>query len=67
MLDGSESLASRPEEKVPSTHLIRGWVGSRTGLDAVTKRKNPCRKSNPGRPVRRYVTILTELAGIKSK
>jgi hypothetical protein len=39
-------------------------VGPRAGLDAVAKRKTlyPCRDSNPGRPVRSLVTILTELS-----
>jgi len=31
------------------------------GLDAVAKRESPCRESNPGRPARGLVTILTEL------
>jgi hypothetical protein len=38
-------------------------VGSSARLDAVAKRKipRPCRESNPGRPARSLVTILTEL------
>jgi hypothetical protein len=28
-----------PQERVPATHWIGGWVGSRAGLDAVLKRK----------------------------
>jgi hypothetical protein len=51
-------------ERAPCTHLIGGWVGPRAGLDAVAKRRNPIialTESNPGRPVRRLVTILTEL------
>jgi hypothetical protein len=59
-LDGGEWSASRPgrfnfKEVVPGTHWIRGWVGPRGGLDALEKRKIlHCRKSNPGRPARRY-------------
>jgi hypothetical protein len=45
-LDGGELSASRsaalpPKERAPRTHLIRGWVGPRAGLDAVVKRKIP--------------------------
>jgi hypothetical protein len=38
----------------PGTHCTGGWVGSRAGLDADTRRKILyfCRGSNPGRPVR---------------
>jgi hypothetical protein len=37
-LDGGEWSASRPRplyprERAPRTHWIRGWVGSRAGLD----------------------------------
>jgi hypothetical protein len=34
--------------KNSGTQLIRGWAGSRTGLDALENRKNsfPCRDSN---------------------
>jgi hypothetical protein len=28
-----------PEERAPGTHWIRGWVGSRAGLDTVEKRR----------------------------
>jgi hypothetical protein len=33
----------------PGIHRIGDWVGSRYGLDAVVKRKNPysCKKSKP--------------------
>jgi hypothetical protein len=39
-LDGGECSASRPgrftrRERASSTHWIGGWVGPRTGLDAV--------------------------------
>jgi hypothetical protein len=53
-LDGGECSASRPgrftsREKLPGTNWIGGWVGPRTGLDAVVKRKisRCCRDSNP--------------------
>jgi hypothetical protein len=43
-LDGSEWSASRsgiftPKEIAPGTQWIGGWVGPRTGLDAVVKRR----------------------------
>jgi len=67
-LDRGEWSASRPGrftpgETDPGTHLIGFWLDSRAGLDAMQKRKNPClcRESNPGRPARNLVTILTEL------
>jgi hypothetical protein len=45
-LGGGEWSASRPGrftpmEKSPGTHWIGGWVGPRTVLDAVVKRKIP--------------------------
>jgi hypothetical protein len=45
---------------------IGGWVGTRAGLDAVTRRKNPspCGGSNKGRPGCSLSTILTELPRI---
>jgi hypothetical protein len=41
---GSCISASRPDrltpgERAPDSHLIGGWVGPRTGLDVVQKRK----------------------------
>jgi len=41
---GGEWLASRPGhftpgKRIPDTNWIGGWVGSRTDLDAVMKRK----------------------------
>jgi hypothetical protein len=42
-----------PRGKTPGTHWIRGWVGTRAGLDAVEKRKIlHCRVSNSGHPAR---------------
>jgi hypothetical protein len=38
-LAGGEWSASRPGRFTPGTHLIGGWVGLRTGPDAVEKRK----------------------------
>jgi hypothetical protein len=42
-----------PWERVPGTHWIGGWVGPRTVLDAVVKRKIPSsrRESNPRTPI----------------
>jgi hypothetical protein len=57
-LDGGEGSASRPghfnpEEVVPDTHWIGGWVGPTAFLDAEVKRKisNPHRESNPRTPI----------------
>jgi hypothetical protein len=47
-----------PGEKAPGTHSIEGWVGSRAGLDALEKKKNPiiaCAR-NPCRPARSLVS-----------
>jgi hypothetical protein len=50
-VDGSEWSASRPCRFTAGTHWIGGWVGPRTGLDVVEKRKScPCLDSNPDRP-----------------
>jgi hypothetical protein len=43
-LVGSEWSASRPghfipEERIPGSHWIVGWMNPRTGLDDVKKRK----------------------------
>jgi hypothetical protein len=57
-LDGGEWSASRhnrftPRERAPGTHWIGGWVGPRTVLDAVMKRKipSPRRESKPRTPI----------------
>jgi hypothetical protein len=44
-LDGGKWSASRPGrltswERTPGTHWIGGWVGPRTDLDVVEKRKD---------------------------
>jgi len=64
-IEGDEWSASRlgrlsPGEKAPSTDWIGGWVGTRVGLDAVAKKIIPdCGKSNPSRPARSLVAILS--------
>jgi hypothetical protein len=57
-LDGGEWSASHfgrftPSERAPGSHWIGGWVGSRTGLDALVKRKipSPRRESNARTPI----------------
>jgi hypothetical protein len=41
--DWSASRSNRfaPEEIVPDTNWIGGWVGPRAGLETAIKRKNP--------------------------
>jgi hypothetical protein len=49
--DRSDSRPGRfnPVKNTPGTHWIGGWVGPRTGLDAVEKRKAfPCLESKLG-------------------
>jgi hypothetical protein len=57
-LDGGEWSASRfglftPRERATGTHWIGGWVGPRTVLEEVVKRKilGPRRESNPRAPI----------------
>jgi hypothetical protein len=57
-LDGGEWSASRPglftlRDRALGTHWIGGWVGPRTVLDVVVKRKipSPRRESNPRTPI----------------
>jgi hypothetical protein len=57
-LDGGEWSTSRPgrftpRERALSTHWIGGWVGPKSVLDAVVKRKIPSsrRESNPKTPL----------------
>jgi len=49
-----------PHGNSPRYPLDTCWVGPRTGLNAVAKRKYscPCWESNPGRPARSLVTIF---------
>jgi hypothetical protein len=70
--DGGEWSALRsvcftPREIATGIHCIRGWVGPRAGMDAITERNISCprRESNPGGPGRRTVATgaLTELPG----
>jgi hypothetical protein len=56
-LVGDEWSASRPSrftpwDRVTGTHYIGGWVGPRTGLDDVQKRKNlaPAETGTPTPP-----------------
>jgi hypothetical protein len=71
-LYGSVWLVSRPgrftaKERAHGSQWIGSWGegGSRADLDSMVKRKKsypcPCRESNPSRPARSLVTILTEL------
>jgi hypothetical protein len=62
-LDGREWSASRParftpRKRAPDTHWAGGWVGPRSVLDAVVKRKipTPRRESNPRTPIIQPVT-----------
>jgi len=47
-----------PQEKVPVTHWTGSWVGPRTSLDAVVKRKipSPYRELNASHPARSLAT-----------
>jgi hypothetical protein len=55
--------ATLPPGNNPRYQLDRILVGFRADVDAVVKRKIPilCQESNPSRPSRSVVTILTEL------
>jgi hypothetical protein len=64
-LEGGEWSASRsgrftPRERAPGTHWVGGWVGPRSVLDAVVKRKipSPRREPNPGTPIIQPVVHL---------
>jgi hypothetical protein len=71
-LDEGECSASRPDrfksgEKAAVIHWRRGWVGPRTGLDAVWRNKFlSLLEPNPGRPTPRLVTILPELPPVSN-
>jgi hypothetical protein len=64
-VDGGEWSASRPFRFTPGTHWIGGWVGPRSGLDAMMKRKKshhcPCTELNPSYPARSLLPTLAEL------
>jgi hypothetical protein len=66
-LDGSERLTSRPSRftpgKEPRYILNRGWVGPRTSLDALARRKSleSTGSRAPDRPVRSLFVIPTTL------
>jgi hypothetical protein len=75
-LDGGEWSASRPgrftpRERAPGTHWIGGWVGPRTVLEAVVKRKIPSpppgiEPCNPDGLAHSIVPIPTELSRLFS-
>jgi hypothetical protein len=58
--DGGGWSTSRPGRLTPGTRWIGGYVGPRTGLDAVTKGKKshycPYREQNAGHPARNLVS-----------
>jgi hypothetical protein len=62
-----ESSGSQPSRFTHGTHFIIGWVNPKTGVDEMVKRKKLLlrRESNPARPFRKPVTILTELLSSK--
>jgi hypothetical protein len=57
------SAALPPGERAPGTHWTGGRVGPTAALQAEAKRINPCpsQESNPGRPGRSLVTVLTDI------
>jgi hypothetical protein len=68
VLDRGEWSAPRPgrltlREKVPGTHWIGVWVGSRAVLDALVKRKIPSPRweLNPRTPIIQPVAELSRL------
>jgi hypothetical protein len=67
VLDGGEWSALRPgrftsEERAPGTHWIGGWVGPRTGLGDVERRKILPPLGLELRPLGRPIVIPTELS-----
>jgi hypothetical protein len=64
LLDGDEWSASHPGrfipgEIYPTDHWTGDWVGARTGMDAVEKRRNPGDQTPVVQP------LLTELPWLK--
>jgi len=59
-LDGGEWSASCPGVRVRGTHSVAGWVGSRTGLDAVAKREK-------GHLACSLVSMLTQIPRLQTK
>jgi hypothetical protein len=57
------SAALYPQERIPGTHWIGGWVNF-TGLNTEVGKKNPLPLLGiePDRPVNSQDTVLTELA-----
>jgi hypothetical protein len=51
-----------PWERAPGTYWIGSWLGPRTSLDVVERRKIfcPCWESNPSHPASNLVSTLTE-------
>jgi hypothetical protein len=69
VLYGRDWSASLPggfitRERAADIRFIGGWVGLRTGLDVMANEKSSCpyRESNPCRPARSLVTMLTEIS-----
>jgi hypothetical protein len=67
-LDGGEWSVARadhftPRERDPVTHWIGGWVGPRSGLDMVSKRKipSPRGESNPDHPITQHMRMVRKL------
>jgi hypothetical protein len=64
-LDGDEWSNSHPSHYIPGVRaLCTHWIpqsGSEHGSEEQMSNNCPFRKSNPGRPARNLVTILTEL------
>jgi len=69
-LDGGEWRASRCGRFTtgvinPRTDWMASWMGPKTCLDAVAKRRKshhyPCRELNPGHEAPSLVTMITEI------
>jgi hypothetical protein len=61
----ARALYSR--ERAPGTHWIGGWVGPRTGLDDMEKKRVPYRDSNFDTSAVQPVVIPTELSRLHIK